>query len=195
MSIEFITGPMFAGKSTYLTNKILNLKKDNNHVNNMLIFNYKNDKRYNENGHLSTHDKIIIESIGIEDANEITNYLNTNINNNNQIKYIIIDEIQFMKNIYYWVILNKNKYHIFISGLNYDIFYNYFNDDIKKIINDANIKKIYLKANCFKCKSPNATYTYLIKTKNDLHLSPTNNKCIGGKDLYQPICINCKNIT
>lgn len=191
MSIEFITGPMFAGKSTYLTNKILSLR--NNNRNNMLIFNYKNDKRYNDKGHLSTHNKVIIESIGIEDCNEIDNYL---INNDNvsDIKYIIIDEVQFIKNIYKWIIVNKDKYHIYISGLNYDVFYNYFNNDIKNIINNTNIKKIYLTATCFKCESSTANYTYLLKNSQSTNLSPSHNKCVGGKDIYQPICENCKNI-
>jgi thymidine kinase len=194
MSIEFITGPMFAGKSTYLANKILSLR--NNNKNNMLIINYKNDKPYNDKGHLSTHNKVIIESIGIEDCNEINNYLTNykNKNNINDINYIIIDEVQFIKNIYEWVILNKNKYYIYMSGLNYDVFYNYFNNNIKNIINDTNIKKIYLTATCFKCKSTNANYTYLLKKPKNNNLSPSNNTCVGGKDIYQPICENCKTI-
>lgn len=179
-NVLFITGPMFSGKSTLLIDYI------NNSSVNKLIFNYKHDKRYNVDGHLSTHNKNCIRSHGIEDAYEINNFINNYKSLENKvINEIYIDEVQFIKNTFKWINEMKDKYNIIIAGLNYDIYKRYFNKDIELIIKSNDVTKKYLYSRCYQCNKK-AIYTQLIKKNSNINLE--NNIFISGKDNYQPVC-------
>jgi thymidine kinase len=193
VNIEIITGPMFAGKSTMLINSINNYLKEER-----LLFNYAEDKRYNNEANISSHNKEIIPSIPIRDLFEINKYIT------NKIKAIYIDETQFMTSIKNWINHVKTNYNnletIILAGLNFDIYGNNFNQEFIELTYNTNIIKHYLKAKCYICNN-NAYYTILLTDKkkhnnendnitqiNNL-INNKENKCIGSKELYQPVCL------
>lgn len=184
MGYTFITGPMFSGKSTKLIDEV---KKSLKNKFKLLIFNFEGDKRYSEKAYVSTHNKNIIESIPIHDAYQINNYLK-----NNNINKIFIDEIQFITNIYSWLVEMMNKYpfiEIVMSGLNYDMFRKYFNKDIEYILKCSNINKILLKSTCYLC-SDIADYTQFkgfLNSENNKIIK--NNILISESQDYYPVCL------
>ena len=154
---ELITGPMFAGKTTMLINKIRNSKYSENEK---LLFNYAEDKRYSEDASIASHNKDIVPSIPIKDCFEINKYITKDI------KEIYIDEVQFLTSLKSWFHTSKQYFNniklLVIAGLNYDIYGNNFNDDFINIIYCSDIFiKHYLKAKCYICGN-NADFTVLV---------------------------------
>lgn len=217
---ELITGPMFAGKTTMLIEKIRNCEFAENEK---LLFNYANDKRYSEEANIASHNKDIVPSIPINDCFEINKYITSDI------KAIFIDEVQFLKSLKAWFHNSKQYFNnielIVIAGLNYDIYGNNFNDDFIHLIYFSTIfKKHYLRSKCYICDSK-ADFTVLVNNKNDGQynenldnrssnhsnhnsintskesedcngnkitelLETGNNKCVGSKEMYQPVCLH-----
>lgn len=186
VQLEIITGPMFAGKTTMLINKIKNCNlKDNEKI----LFNYANDKRYSNEAHIASHNKDIVPSIPITNCFEINKYITSSI------KAIFIDEIQFLHSLKDW--LDNSKQHfsnlesITIAGLNYDIYGNEFNNDFNYLIytNYQNAKIYHLQSSCYICNEK-AYFTILLNNKNNNDIiSQNNNVCVGSKDMYQPTCL------
>lgn len=85
------TGPMFGSKTTRLLGDIDRLKHKKRNV---LVIKPKIDKRYAE-GEIVSHNGGKIEAVCVEDANEITNI----INSLNIYEVIAVDEAFMIKNI------------------------------------------------------------------------------------------------
>jgi thymidine kinase len=202
---ELITGPMFAGKTTMLIEKIRNCEFAENEK---LLFNYAGDKRYSEDASIASHNKDIVPSIPINDCFEINKHITSNI------KAIFIDEVQFLKSLKAWFHNSKQYFNnielIVIAGLNYDIYGNNFNNDFVHLIYFSSIfKKHYLRSKCYICGSK-ADFTVLVNNNDDRQynenlndekeycnenkitelLETGNNKCVGSKEMYQPVCLH-----
>ena len=117
-SIEVITGPMFAGKTTELIRRIKRLKHRNRDC---IVFKPKIDNRYSKTKIVS-HDKEEFESIPVEKAIDIKKHLI----DNPKIRHIAIDEAQFFstnekENLYDVLYkLKHDGYYIIINGLDMD---------------------------------------------------------------------------
>lgn len=191
--IVIYTGPMFAGKSTALINEI---KLSKNNDNEKIMFNYADDKRYNDNADIATHNKEIVKSIPITNCFEINKYIT------NEIKEIYIDEIQFIDSVVNWLATSENYLlqieKIVIAGLNYDVYGNYFNEQFNELINycqysnnnsNSNSKVNLLRADCYisSCNKK-ADFTILLDENNN-NINEENNVLVGSKDIYQPSCL------
>lgn len=178
-NVEIITGPMFAGKTTELIKRI---QSDSFQENEKLLFNYKNDKRYTSNGNIASHNKVVLPSIPIMNCSEILPHLTT------ETTIIYIDEIQFIENINELTLNQKlNNIKIVLCGINYDIYGNDMNPEFNNLFNRIPPLSItYLKSKCHICEG-NADFTALIK--EEANINKDNNKLVGTKDVYQPICL------
>jgi thymidine kinase len=180
-NLEVITGPMFAGKTTYIINKYNSYKKSET-----LLFNHAFDKRYyGTDDVISTHNKEYIPCIKATSCTDIYSYL-MNFNFRNNIRNIIIDECQFFKDIYDFVyMLNKSNIpisNVVLAGLNLDATGKVFNMEFEKVLQYAN-KVHMLEAKCYKCQEPAKYSICLIDNKLDEH-----NVLVGDKEVYQPSC-------
>ena len=182
--LEITIGPMFAGKTTSLIDKVnryITVKNQKGKDPKVLIINYAGDDRSVSSlsphltyktvfGENTTHHKVE-ELKDIEDIEIVSTF-----------DYIAIDECQFFKDIDIvgnWL-SNKNV-HIHCSGL--------LTDSNKKRF--GNLHEImyladhidHIKSLCFYCgdKYPNASFTKCLKNKN-------NQTEIGGIDKYIPVC-------
>lgn len=126
MSLTLILAPMFAGKTSYLLNKMqamLNLGFS------CLFVNHEFDNR-NENNSISCHNKIIesgldnlysqkkLVIIKTSDLDSVVSFVKDNI-----IDFIFIDEFQFFSPSNTLPIIHnliKDGYHVFVAGLKGD---------------------------------------------------------------------------
>lgn len=171
--IDIILGCMWSGKSTEL---IRQAKRYNSIGKKILIINHQSDNRYG-NDIVSTHDKNKISCVSLEDLNTITKseeYLNSEI--------ILIDEAQFFKDLYDFVIysadiLNKT---VIVVGLDGDFEKKPFGDILKLIPHCENVTK--LKALCQICNDGTiASFTKRITNDSKINI-------IGGKEYYSAVC-------
>ena len=141
MSLKLIIGCMYSGKTTEILRIINSLK----HINEIpIIIKPKIDNRYSSNK-ISTHNKQQYECQTIENLSEFKNL--------NDVKYIIIEEAQFFKDLLLFVIEQieiKNK-NIIVVGLDGDSDRQNFGE-IHKLypLCDEIVK---LKAYCSLCKN------------------------------------------
>ena len=182
--LHIILGPMFAGKSTYLINKINNLLATQNiKIGDIMIINHSSDSRYDINK-ICSHDGFKIDCKSFYSLNDAYNTLiETGIWNN--IKYIFIDESQFFNDLFEFVknTLNTTNKHIYIAGLDGDFKQEPFkNSKILDLIPWAtSITK--LNAKCYICNHT-APYTKRLTNISDQAI------LVGGSETYQPVCIN-----
>lgn len=173
MFITIVIGPMFAGKSSFIFNRI-NTIKDSSHIAIKPII----DDRYDKNN-IVTHDNKKISCVNID--NLLNYYKNNNIN---EYSNIFIDEAQFFNDLEESVKYLEDikfKGNLYICGLNGD----FKKKPIGKIHNllcKAD-ELINLKGKCFNCKN---------KSSFSLKLTPDNSQIdIGGADKYRPVCGKC----
>jgi thymidine kinase len=180
---HIIIGPMFAGKTTYLINKVNELVVSGVSLNEMLLFNHSSDSRY-DTGKICSHDGSKLEC----HTQQYLNSLDFNIlcnNNYSRIKYIFIDEAQFFPDLFDTIvkILKKTKQiTIFIFGLDGDYQQQPFAQSriLELIPYCSSITKLLAK--CTICKN-NAPFTRRISNSTEQIL-------VGGSNEYQPVCID-----
>jgi len=179
--LNLCIGPMFAGKTTYLLNKIDELINNNVLKEDIIVIKSSIDNRYSEEFIIS-HDNKKYESIqmmylsGIYDMGVL----------NMKKKYIFIDEGQFFIDIYDVVNnLVKDGHNIYISSLNGDSNMELFGDIYKLIPKCDNI--YHIKAKC-KC---GLDASFSKKTNNDENIRKQ--IIIGGSKLYSSVCRKCYN--
>ncbi len=187
-SLHIILGPMFAGKSTSLINKVQNLLEIGTPQSNIIVFNHQIDNRYTNDSSLATHDGKSISSIAISSINDIL-HLDDIISSN---KYIFIDEAQFFTDLHLIKCLVFELGHtVYISGLDGD-----YKQEPFMINNNNNTTNPYcsvlsliplattivkLNAKCSQCDNI-APFTKRIVKSNEQIL-------VGGASDYQPVCI------
>lgn len=167
--LELCIGPMFAGKTKFLLEKINELLSAHKKF---IVIKPLIDIRYNKNKIVS-HDGISYNCVSFNTLNEINLTMTP--------EHILIDEGQFFSDLYDGVIgmLHAGK-QVYVSGLNGDFQMNPMGDIIKLIPLADNI--IYKQA---KCKCGNyASYTSRIINNSTQIL-------IGGVDEYIPTCKKC----
>jgi thymidine kinase len=167
-------GPMFAGKTSFLLNKINELNIDNKPF---IVIKPIIDTRYNTNK-IVNHDGVSYDCISINRIDEIFNNLLFDYHESNT---ILIDEAQFFPDLYESVkkLLSLGK-QIYVAGLNGDYKMKLFGQIINLMSIADNI--IYKQPNCDCGKL--ASFTARIINDNSLIV-------VGGSDKYIPVCKQC----
>ena len=203
--LNLILGPMFAGKSTYLINKVNELLHNNILLSEILVINHLSDSRY-DTDKICSHNNHKINAISLHSLdNTITTIINKTDETYNKIKYIFIDEGQFFNDLYKSIkkllvslslslsIMNvedtnittsttkNSNLVIYICGLDGDFKQEPFNNSgiLELIPYATNITK--LNSICFKCTNT-APFTKRIINSSETIL-------IGGSEQYQPSCL------
>ncbi len=174
-SIEVICGSMFSGKTEELLRR---LKRAKYAKLNIKIFKPKIDTRY-DNEKIVSHDDNYIESIIVEDSNEILSFIEN-------AEIVAIDEAQFFdKNLF--GICNKianNGIRVIVAGLDMDFLGNPFGSMPKLLAIADHITKLH--AICVDC-GVIANYSFR-KTKDHELIK------LGEQNEYKPLCRKCFNI-
>lgn len=195
LELNLILGPMFAGKSTYLINKVNEILSSGISESEILLINHSSDVRYDTNK-ICSHNGNKINAISLTILYDtITTIINNNFNNScsnktYKIQYIFIDEGQFFNDLHQSITTLLQSFakldyilnlHIYIFGLDGDFKQKPFNNSrlLELIPYATNILK--LNAKCFKCNNI-APFTKRIINSNDTIL-------IGGAEDYQPTCL------
>lgn len=178
--LELVIGCMFSGKTTKM------FELCNKHIGkNILGINYKENFRYNTNK-LITHDKKEFKCTNELQLTKLDDliineyypyYTNSDV--------IIIDEIQFFKDAYKFILnaVNIDNKHIICAGLSGDFNKKSF-DVINSLIPESD-EVYFLKAKC-SCGNLAQFSKRLIKDDSQV--------LIGSSDLYKPVCRKCYNL-
>lgn len=188
--LEITYGPMFAGKTSHLFEKVNNFitfKRLKGEEVKVLMINHSLDQRKDLHsvGDLSTHSEFKLFNLPDRVETIKTEKL-MSIDEKNIFKYdyIAIDEAQFYPDLYMFVekFLKKGKY-IHCAGLMTDCTKKPFGE-FYKIVHLA-AESTFLKAYCVKCKIKEKNAVFTKKIFNDM--APSNID-VGGKDKYVPVC-------
>ena len=185
--LELIIGPMYSGK----TSALLELYKQFDFCGiKTLVINYVGDTRYSNNL-LSSHDKVMIECVQVENLCDIANISERNECDSAIVSVeflecdvILINEGQFFKDIVEWVKVAVEKYNksVYICGLDGDFKRNKFGNWLDLIPYCDKVTKLH--SYCSKCKRKPAIFSHrLIKSDEQ--------KVIGGAECYIPLCRKC----
>jgi len=180
-------GPMFAGKTTHLINKVNELVQNGVTMQDILLVNHSSDSRY-DNNKICSHDGSKIDSESLTKLYyldmEKPNYCYT------EKKYLLIDEAQFFTDLYDTVlnIMNSRKaikkgLTIWIFGLDGDFQQKPFQNNsrlLELIPYASSITKLLAK--CYLCNS-SAPFSKRLVSSNSQIL-------VGGTNIYQPSCFN-----
>jgi len=182
MFLELITGPMFAGKTSYLIDKCDTCE-------NPIIINHCFDTRYSDT-YLSSHD--IVSEHKVIKSNTLAEF-NIDWIIKNNVRNLFINEGQFFTDILPWVkTIVKGLYtheganegahmcNIYICGLDGDYKQDPFGDFLHIIPYCNNVVK--LTARC-DCGTP-ALYTMRTTSNTDII-------AVGNENMYRPICRGC----
>jgi thymidine kinase len=174
MSLELIIGPMFAGKSTSLIQRIRRYQTIGKKV---VIINHIWNNRYDSN-QLITHDQeqvhncILLEHLtGFEKREEFTNS-----------EIIVIEELQFFSDAYENIIrwCDEGK-HVVAAGLDGDYKREPFGDVLRLIPHAEKITKI--NALCKRCGDGTvASFTKKKDKENNDSIQ------IGSNEYYEAVC-------
>lgn len=167
--LELCIGPMFAGKTSYLLNKIKYLNQNNIPF---TVLKPTIDNRYATNK-ITSHDRISYDCTTVSSLPEA--------NDHHLEKVILIEETQFFPDasthIINWVNNGKTIYAAFLNG---DSNMNVFGDVSKLYAHADNI--IFKKATCI-C-GDEASFT-MRKAQSEEQV------LIGGADMYISVCRKC----
>ena len=174
--LTLVCGPMYAGKTSHL---ISTYEKHKAHA---IVINYCDDNRYSETM-LSTHDKLMIPCIKVQNLVDIENMLEILLFKD-LIKTIFIDEAQFYNDLVPQVlkfleIWNKD---VFVYGLDSDFRRQKFGSLLDLVPHADHVEK--LRANCSKCFSKNiAVYSHRLTSEKNVVLIGNSN--------YESLCRKC----
>jgi thymidine kinase len=166
---------MFSGKTTCIIDEYNEFIRTNVKV---LVFNHKLDKRYDksEDSYIITHCLKKIRCNQIDKINEIFDNVDYE-----EAKVIIIDEIQFFKDIVddLMRMVEKDNKHVIIAGLITDYGRNIFGELINMIPFADKYEIKY--SECFKCKEKGLFSQRLMDITTD-------GVDVGSSDKYIPLC-------
>lgn len=171
MKLTVVIGPMFAGKSTFIINKVEELKESYLAIKPLI------DNRYSKD-EIVSHDKKKIDAITVTNLFDYINDNEINCYDN-----IFIDEAQFFNDIQETIEFLEYNYNgnIYVCGLNAD-FKRKPIGYINAILSKAD-DIIFLKGQCFNC--PESSSFSLKITCDDSQID------VGGEDKYRPVCGKC----
>jgi len=175
MSLELIIGPMFAGKSSTIIQRIkraevIGIKS--------FIVTSNIDTRYHTNTNLvKTHDKETVQAVGLENLKEMTLFAAFQ-----QAKLIIIEEAQFFEGLYDMVknLVEVYKRDVIVVGLDGDSDRKPFGEILQLIPLADTITK--LTALCKRCSDGTpALFTYSTAKKST-------QVSVGDAAAYEALC-------
>jgi thymidine kinase len=182
MSLTVVISPMFAGKTTFLLNKIVGLTKLGFKT---LYVNHAIDNR-NEEASISCHNKLL-ESGLVSCSFDVIKCDSLDVLKNVDKDYIFIDEFQFFQKENVVELINnlvKSGKHIFVAGLKGDYKNQEFGSTLKLIPHADNV--IVLKSLCVACAKDgrciDAPFTKYVKNNDHNQIT------VGADDLYVPVC-------
>lgn len=170
--LELVLGPMFSGKTTELIEKYKEVKEKGH---NGCVINYVDDKRYSDTK-LSSHDGLMIDCIQAKELKTIDEIKE---------KFIFINEGQFFKDLYEFVIeqLEKEKF-VYVYGLDGDFKRGKFGKILDLIPICDKVKK--KRANC-------ANNFCTEKAIFSHRISNEDYQVVIGNNNYEPLCRRCYN--
>jgi thymidine kinase len=175
MTLELIIGPMFAGKSSTILQRVKRAEVIGIKT---FIVTSVIDTRYNTNTNLvKTHDKQMVDAVGLKDIKEITRFAAFH-----DAKLIIIEEAQFFSGLYDMVknLVEVYKRDVIVVGLDGDSERKPFGEILELIPLADTITK--LTALCKRCGDGTpALFTYSKWTKDT-------QVCVGDADIYEALC-------
>lgn len=171
--LSIVIGCMYAGKTTFLLNKINEIKDSNQSY---LVINHCCDTRYNVNK-ITNHNQESENSLSLNKLSDLE------IKKLDKINYLLIDESQFFTDLYDSVLKFRNyntDLNIVLVGLDGDFKQNVFNDGqlLKLIPYCEELKKLYSK--CHICGEKAAFTKRIITEKKQI--------VVGDSSMYQPSC-------
>jgi thymidine kinase len=184
MKLHLVVGPMFAGKSTYLINKVNDLLATDIDKDQILLINHSSDSRYDTKGIICSHDKIKINS---EIMSSLLQLVNSQKYALEVLRYIFIDESQFFEDLYetittlFMIKSCHPQLEIYVFGLDGDYQQKPFKKShlLELIPYCTTITKLLAK--CTVCCNP-APFTKRITNSTEQIL-------VGGSNEYQPVCL------
>lgn len=183
MSIDLITGPMFAGKSAELLKRLSKLHWQNL---NCLLIRHKIDDRPADGHDLTacTHNKLSAGNIKVQTASTIGECLKRI--KEEGIEAVGIDEGQFFADIGESCdILAKLKIQVVVAALDSDKDRKVFPPMTNLFGMCDSITK--LKWVCNQCHSPDGIFSSLLNAS----LASDGNILVGGSDKYETLCREC----
>lgn len=171
-NITMVLGPMFSGKSTYLLNHVRKLSYTEKKV---IFVNYAEDKRYDDNASICTHEHEKIQALACHTLEEVMNVLKT-------YDVIGIDEAQFFSDLVPSCekLCSEGKI-IVCAGLSGDFKMEPF-PNIASLISKADKIK-FLKAVCAFCHKDALFSLRTVKCDKTI--------LIGSSESYKPVCRAC----
>ncbi len=185
MSLEIIIGPMFAGKSSAILQRV---KREQSIGTKVLIVTSVIDTRYVANVNLvKTHDSQVAEAVGIRNIDEI--FL---IKGFEEASLVIIEEAQFFMKLYDTVlnIVDVCGKNVVVVGLDGDSDRKPFGEILQLIPLCDSVTK--LKALCKRCAFGTGTGTGTGTRKDAIFSACFTGKedqvSVGGDDKYEAVC-------
>lgn len=178
MSLEVIIGPMFAGKSSAILQRV---KREQCIGTKTLIVTSCLDTRYTTNVNLvKTHDSQVVEAIALTALDNILE-----LKEFNEASLIVIEEAQFFIGLYTIVkdMVEVYKKHVIVVGLDGDSERKPFGEILQLIPLCDTVTK--LKALCKRCAplKRDALFTACIVKKGK-----EEQICVGGNETYEAVC-------
>jgi len=187
MSLEIIIGPMFAGKSSAILQRV---KREQSIGTKVLIVTSAIDTRYVANVNLvKTHDSQVAEAVGIRNMDDIFQ-----LKEFDDSSLVIIEEAQFFAKLYSSVrtiveVFGKN---VVVVGLDGDSDRKPFGEILQLIPLCDSVTK--LKALCKRCAFGTGTGTGTGTRKDAIFSACFTGKegqvSVGGDDKYEAVCRN-----
>jgi len=174
MSLELIIGPMFAGKSSTILQRVKRAEVIG--IKSFIVTSVL-DTRYRGTNLVKTHDKQSVQAIELENLKEITLFAAFQ-----NAKIVIIEEAQFFEGLYDMVktLVEVYKRDVIVVGLDGDSDRKPFGEILQLIPLADTITK--LTALCKRCGDGTAAlFTYSIEKKGE-------QVCVGGSDTYEALC-------
>lgn len=179
--LELIIGPMYSGK----TSKLLEIYKQCKFCDiSVCVINHSLDNRYHETM-LSSHDKVMIPCLNVEDLYDLWFNNKTNCDLIRQSDVILINEGQFFNNLYCVVndMLKNNKV-VYICGLDGDFERKKFGEILDLIPLCDKVNK--LTSLCSICKDGTAALF-------SMRITNEKEQTVIGSENYLPVCRVCYN--
>jgi thymidine kinase len=184
MSLEVIIGPMFAGKSSAILQRV---KREQSIGTNTLIVTSCLDTRYTENVNLvKTHDSQVFSAVAlssIKDMLELKEFKEASL--------VVIEEAQFFEGLYgiVKVMVEYCKKHVIVVGLDGDSERKPFGDVLQLIPLCDKVTK--LAAVCKRCSAKQSPEGAPLK-RDALFTKCIGGKegqvCVGGNETYEAVC-------
>lgn len=178
-----VYGPMFAGKTTWLINKIAELEHNGEKC---LVIKPRLDDRYGKGAELHAHSGIVGEAV-LVDENNPSEILGKWAEENEQHSVIVIDEAMFFTPQIVEVVkeMLARDLQVIVAGLDTNFRKEPFGP-MPHLIKMSDESKI-LSSKCYKC-GEEAHFSARLR-------GGTSNIEVGADDLYQPACAKCHTIS